>query len=248
VAEQAGRLVYRPALPRALAVGYLLFGGWLLLGTVTITGPVEAVGWAGMLVGAGSVGYAVLWRPAVVVDTEGVLLINMLRTVKIPWAVLDAVDTRYALTLTASGRRYVSWAAGAPGRRAAPWPGPGPGDGAGGGRGGGKPWVLPDRRWSPTASGVDRASRDLRSGAGAAAFMVEQGWLGWRDRPGQPGNGPGSGREPGQGPGRDAKVRLVPDGGTDPAAGAEVRVRWDRRLLVVGSVGFIAGTLTLALG
>lgn len=152
MASTSARLVYRSVLMRVLAVCYALFSGWWL---VTLIGshPRDAAATAAWLLAIGYVLYAVLWRPAVVIEPEGVTLVNVVRDVRVPWAALEAVETRYALTLHAAGNRYASWAAAAPGR-------------------------------GSTGVGVDRSSRDLRSDSGAAAFMVEQGWAGWRERPG----------------------------------------------------------------
>lgn len=63
--------------------------------------------------------HAAFWRPAVVVDDRGVRLRNVLRDVDVPFARLDAVDTRYALRLESGGRSYTAWAAPAPGRTSA---------------------------------------------------------------------------------------------------------------------------------
>lgn len=57
-----------------------------------------------------------LWRPNVQVDRERVRVVNVLRTIDIPWPALIQVDTRYALTLYTPGRRFTAWAAPAPGR------------------------------------------------------------------------------------------------------------------------------------
>jgi len=60
--------------------------------------------------------YAVLWRPRLVVDDEAVTVVNVLRTVVIPWSALIDVDTKFSLTLRTPNGRYSVWAAPAPGR------------------------------------------------------------------------------------------------------------------------------------
>jgi hypothetical protein len=91
------------------------------------------VGWAWLAVRDGGVGglvrqlppmalaatvvYAVLVRPAVMVDGAGVRLRNVLRDVEVPWPALAGVSTRFALTLhTHDGRQLRAWAAPASGR------------------------------------------------------------------------------------------------------------------------------------
>lgn len=61
--------------------------------------------------------YLVLWRPLVRVDADAVELVNVLRRVRVPYAALRAVETRWALTLFTDDGRFVSWAATASPRR-----------------------------------------------------------------------------------------------------------------------------------
>jgi hypothetical protein len=159
-----GRLVYRPAFSRVCFGFYLAFAGWWLLDVLAAGRPGELLSTGAGLLAVGSVLHAVFWRPAVIVDGDGVLLVNVLRDVRVPWAALEGVETRYALALQVGTRRIRSWAAAAPGR---------PLTGA----------RLPDPRWVPDAP-VDRSSRDLQADSGAAAFMVEQSWAAWRERTG----------------------------------------------------------------
>lgn len=61
------------------------------------------------------IGWAVLWRPLLTVSDEGIVVVNVTRTVHIPWTALIHVDTKYALTLYTPGRSFPVWAAPAPG-------------------------------------------------------------------------------------------------------------------------------------
>lgn len=61
------------------------------------------------------VAWAMLWRPQLTVADEGIRVVNVTRTVSIPWEALIAVDTKYALTLYTPGRKIPVWAAPAPG-------------------------------------------------------------------------------------------------------------------------------------
>ncbi len=63
------------------------------------------------LVLAATLVHATCTRPLVAVGPAGVLLRNVTRDVSIPWSSITDVDTKYALTLTAGGRRYAAWAA-----------------------------------------------------------------------------------------------------------------------------------------
>ena len=56
------------------------------------------------------------WRPAIIVDSTHILVINVARTWVIPFSRLESVETQYALTLTADGKKVTAWAAPAPGR------------------------------------------------------------------------------------------------------------------------------------
>jgi hypothetical protein len=170
-----GPTVYRPVTIR------------LLLGVVTMV----AVSWVAALVIRGRLAEGLLfalwlvaglaalgclfWRPAVVVDDSAVELRNVVRDVRVPWARLEEVTTRFTLTLHADGRRHQSWAGVAPGRSTVAH-------------------RLPDHRWNPSGANPSTASRDVRADSGATAFLVEQGWRAWRERQG---NVLGRGGEPG---------------------------------------------------
>jgi hypothetical protein len=59
--------------------------------------------------------WAVFWRPHVAVDDGGVELVNVLRTVRLPWPSIREVDTKWTLTLDTAYGRFSAWAAPAPG-------------------------------------------------------------------------------------------------------------------------------------
>ncbi|WP_235779032.1 PH domain-containing protein [Sinomonas notoginsengisoli] len=77
--------------------------------------PLVLMAWAG---------WALFWRPAVVVSDSGVELVNPVRRIGVPWEALAYVDTKYALTLGTGHGRFTAWAAPGPGalgaRRARP--------------------------------------------------------------------------------------------------------------------------------
>jgi hypothetical protein len=206
MASVPGRLVYRPATGRLIVVVYLVFALWW--GSAAVTGPGLSWTAAAWLASGSVVLYALFWRPAVIVEPDGVRLVNIVREVRVPWAALQEIETRYALTLVAGQRSYASWAASAPGRRRTA------GLLAGQGRGRGsqvsaEPPAPRRPGWTAEGQVPDRSSRDLHSDSGAAAFMIEQAWTGWRHGP-QGTAVPTAGQEPtggGAPPGRQVAVR-----------------------------------------
>lgn len=217
-------LVYRPTLSRVLAVLYVVIALWWLWADLAARGAGRALTLVPVLLAVGTVVYALLWRPCVRVDADGVVLRNVLRDVRVPWAALEEVDTRYTLTLHTSTGAYQSWAAPAPGRPSPVprgWTPSGAGPATSGPGGGGEDARLPDARWQPGGVAPDRSSRTLGADSGAAAFMVEQAWARWRERSAAPAPRAGEGA---------------------------VRVSWDRPLLAGLAGSTVVAVLVLVLG
>lgn len=63
--------------------------------------------------------WVALWRPSIQIDDEEIRVVNVFRTITVPWPALIHIDTKYALTLFTPGHRYSVWAAPAPGRTGA---------------------------------------------------------------------------------------------------------------------------------
>ena len=101
-------------------------GRTLRPGSSVAVGVVGAVAGLGLLVPAlltsprswaliSSVVFALvlLWlfvvRPCVVIHSEGIRLVNPMRVVELTWPVITDVRSRWALELTAEGRRYTAW-------------------------------------------------------------------------------------------------------------------------------------------
>lgn len=55
--------------------------------------------------------WLVLWRPRVVVSDDGVTIVNIARTVRIPWSAVERVQARWALEITSGGHTWSAWAA-----------------------------------------------------------------------------------------------------------------------------------------
>jgi len=113
-------------------------------------------------------GWVALWRPRLAVDDDGIEVVNVFHTVRVPWAALVHVDTRFALTLVTPNRRVAVWAAPAPGRAG----------------------VALARRQNqrhgrvvPEAEDGNRRAGDLLSTAsGDAAYLIRQRWHDLRER------------------------------------------------------------------
>ncbi|WIB78391.1 PH domain-containing protein [Curtobacterium sp. MCPF17_002] len=113
-------------------------------------------------------GWVALWRPRLSVDDDGMEVVNVFHTVRVPWAALVHVDTRFALTLITPNRRVSVWAAPAPGRAGV---------------------ALARRenqrhgRVVPEAEDGNRRAGDLLSTAsGDAAYLIRQRWHELRER------------------------------------------------------------------
>lgn len=106
---------FRPAFGRGLTVVIAIVAICVLM-FVAITNSMEnallTLPWLLLFVTSC---WAVFWRPSVGVSDAGVRLVNVTRTIDVPWPALVDVETRYALTLVTAYGRYAAWAAPAPG-------------------------------------------------------------------------------------------------------------------------------------
>ncbi len=111
--------MYRPSFSRILAVitvAICVVGLVVVLIQDGIGDALSVLPWL-LLVGGGA--WAVFWYPAVQVDDGGVRLINVTRTVDLPWPSISRIDTKWALALVTSYGTYTAWAAPAPSRMSA---------------------------------------------------------------------------------------------------------------------------------
>jgi hypothetical protein len=65
----------------------------------------------------GLLGWAVFWVPRIEVSDGGVVMVNILRTIQVPWPAIEGVDGRYGLQLRTAYGGYTAWAATAPSGR-----------------------------------------------------------------------------------------------------------------------------------
>src|SRR5262245_2344443 len=70
--------------------------------------------YGGLVCLVGFLGWAALWVPYVEVSDGGVTLVNVLRTIRLPWPAIREVDGRYGLRLETAYGRFTAWAAPAP--------------------------------------------------------------------------------------------------------------------------------------
>lgn len=107
--------MFRPWFGQALtgAIGVICVVA--LVGLGWQRGPEDALRAAPFLALVVTVCWALFWRPCVVVDDSGVEIVNVLRTTKVPWPAIRAVDTKWSLTLITAYGRLTAWAAPAPG-------------------------------------------------------------------------------------------------------------------------------------
>jgi hypothetical protein len=100
---------------RVLAVTIVVFSAvtTVLIGFLdSWTNAALALPWMSLFALAG---WATFWRPRVVVSDAGVRLVNVSRTIDVPWPALQSIESRWALTLVTAYGRFTAWGAPAPG-------------------------------------------------------------------------------------------------------------------------------------
>lgn len=107
--------VYRTATGRVLTV---VITAVCALGAVAITvqrGVGDGLRAAPFLALTAGICWALFAHPCVKVDLSGVTLVNVVRTVTVPWPAITDVETRWGLTLVTAYGRRTAWAAPSPG-------------------------------------------------------------------------------------------------------------------------------------
>ncbi|MET3806758.1 hypothetical protein ABIB25_003778 [Nakamurella sp. UYEF19] len=158
--------IFRPTFGRWLTIAI-----WALSAIAVVSAFIQsaeaglrATPWLALLSGAV---WAAYWRPEVAVDVAGVHVVNVLRTIDLPWPSIQRIDTKWALTLYTAYGKFVAWAAPAPGgmnaarisRKAATG--------------------LPESTFGP--EGSIRPGDHPDSASGAAAAVVRRQWEELRD-------------------------------------------------------------------
>ncbi len=152
--------VFRPLLGRVLAAvtGVLCAVGAVSLAVQGGIGAVVTFGpWLALVAGGA---WAAFWRPEVVVSDGGVRLVNVTRTIDVPWPAITAIEMRFALQIETVYGKFTAWAA--PARS----------------RGAGRRAALAQRGTLRTDAAVAavRAVERTSNPASAAADMVEARW------------------------------------------------------------------------
>jgi hypothetical protein len=111
--------VFRPWFGRVLTIGVAVVCGIGLVATAAADGADALVTYLPWLLLVAGLCWALFWRPCVEVSDAGVRLVNVTRTIDVPWPAIEGVETRWALTLRTAYGRFSAWAAPAPGRAVA---------------------------------------------------------------------------------------------------------------------------------
>ena len=163
---ETDRTVFRSRFNRILAVVVWVLAVFVAVATI-VGSPGDALQALLPALFIAVLAWIALWRPYLVVADEGVTMVNVLRSHRIPWPALINVDTKFALTLFTPGHRYAAWAAPAPGRT-----------GAAVARRQARSGNVAPR---VEAGGQARPGDLLTTESGAAADMVRERWYELRD-------------------------------------------------------------------
>lgn len=105
-----GTLTFHTMFAKGFTGGALLIGIIILGHTLIVNGFVELLQIAPYVLLVMVFVWILFGHPKVTIDDNGISIINVARTVHLPWSSVSAVRTRWALTLETGSRRYTSWA------------------------------------------------------------------------------------------------------------------------------------------
>lgn len=63
----------------------------------------------------GFLAVALFWRPRIRIEEHSVTVVNVFRTIEVPWPAIERIDTRFSVTLFTATMRIPVWAAPSPG-------------------------------------------------------------------------------------------------------------------------------------
>lgn len=106
-------VVLRSRAAQALGAAMVAVGALGAVATLA-AGSAVTVRYAALLALFALLGWAAFWRPCVEVSDGGVLVVNTLRSVHVPWPALDEVEGRYGLRLHTAYGAVQAWGAQAP--------------------------------------------------------------------------------------------------------------------------------------
>lgn len=110
---------FRPTTGRIIAAAVGVIAGAGAVAALADGGPPTLLRVGGLLFLVPLIAWALFWNPRVTVDDGGIVLVNILRTVRVPWPAVTGVSTRWALAIDTPWGRFTAWAAPAPGRYSA---------------------------------------------------------------------------------------------------------------------------------
>jgi hypothetical protein len=105
---------FRPTFGRGLTVVAAVLGAAVVVFLAATSGVGDALATLPWVLLFTACCWAIFWKPCVIVSDGGVRLVNLTRTIDVPWPSIIGVETRYALTLVTAYGRYAAWAAPAP--------------------------------------------------------------------------------------------------------------------------------------
>lgn len=108
---------YRPAFGRGLTIAVAVVCALAVVVTLFQDGFAAAGAFAPWMLLVAWVVWALFWAPEVRVDAAGVHLVNVTRTLHLPWPSIRTVDTKWAFAVVTGWGTYTAWAAPAGSRR-----------------------------------------------------------------------------------------------------------------------------------
>ena len=109
-------VVFRPTSSQASAVFAWLVALVLLVGTVLADDVSSVLALVAFPLAIAAFAWAVLWRPFVRAEADHVVVANVLRTITVPYPLIESVETRWGLRLLTTDGAVDAW--GAPARSA----------------------------------------------------------------------------------------------------------------------------------
>jgi len=110
--------VYRPTASQVLAGGIGAISAIGLLALLAGDGIDGVLRYGAWIALPAVLAWGIFWNPRIEVDDSGVLLVNVFRSIRLPWPAIVGIDTKWALTLNKAYGSFGAWAAPAPGRHA----------------------------------------------------------------------------------------------------------------------------------
>lgn len=102
--------VVRHGASRAYAVVTWLIAAVFLGSFLLGGGPLELLRYGAHPLLLAGLGWAVFWQPRVELDAQAVTLVNVLRTVRVPYAAITAVGAQWGLRLHTAAGHHDAWA------------------------------------------------------------------------------------------------------------------------------------------